>query len=53
MIQFLEGEATYTPKEATLTVAGLKEVLADLHAQMTTVNNARKVLRNARGYRSK
>jgi hypothetical protein len=53
MIQFLEGEVNYNPKESALTIAGLKETLATLHAHNVSVNEAKEALRSARATRSK
>ncbi len=53
MIQFLEGEGSYNPKEPALAIAGLKETQANLYAKIGAVNDAREALRTARAYRSK
>lgn len=52
MIEFLENETTYAPKESQFTIEGLKAKLAALHAQNTAVHDAVTALQQARAARN-
>jgi hypothetical protein len=50
VIQFLEGEATYNPKEPQFTIEGLKDKVEELHAHNAKVNQAKTALKLAKAF---